>query len=264
MAKHIIQEGTLTLPDIFKDRTMNLFTLSDNGASEFTFVVSRASAKSDEDVKSVALRLVKELEVTVPAFHLESTGMTQVDGYPAAELFYQFRNDGGVIFQKQTVILLRDQPAGQKMVCYIGTCPGEFSDYYHRQYQEVMQSIKFHQAVEPRVGEMLRADNAGIFFALDGNTKVLSVFAGIQELYQHLPLQQAKEGVFLAFDQQGGPLKVAPVPDSDPVRYALWTLPGDESHHLLAHLAVCRQISGPDYLDTTDKIRRFVTAKRAD
>jgi hypothetical protein len=28
-----------------KDRTMNLFALSENGASEFTFVVSRASKK---------------------------------------------------------------------------------------------------------------------------------------------------------------------------------------------------------------------------
>lgn len=45
MAKYILQEATLALPDVYKDRTMNLFTLSENGASEFTFVVSRASVK---------------------------------------------------------------------------------------------------------------------------------------------------------------------------------------------------------------------------
>ncbi len=48
MAEYILQEATLALPDVFKDRTMNLFTLSDNGASEFTFVVSRASAKHED------------------------------------------------------------------------------------------------------------------------------------------------------------------------------------------------------------------------
>lgn len=46
MADYILQEATLALPDVFKDRTMNLFTMSDNGASEFTFVVSRATAKT--------------------------------------------------------------------------------------------------------------------------------------------------------------------------------------------------------------------------
>ena len=38
MADYILQEATLALPDVFKDRTMNLFTLSDNGASEFTLL----------------------------------------------------------------------------------------------------------------------------------------------------------------------------------------------------------------------------------
>ncbi|WP_259568082.1 DcrB-related protein [Enterobacter sichuanensis] len=45
MAEYTLQEATLALPDVYKDRTMNLFALSENGASEFTFVVSRASKK---------------------------------------------------------------------------------------------------------------------------------------------------------------------------------------------------------------------------
>lgn len=56
MAEYILQEASLALPDVFKDRTMNLFTLSDNGASEFTFVVSRASAKTK--IKSMMRQLV--------------------------------------------------------------------------------------------------------------------------------------------------------------------------------------------------------------
>ena len=142
MADYILQEATLALPDVFKDRTMNLFTMSDNGASEFTFVVSRATAKNEDKVHDAATRLARELEITVPDFLLESSQMTSVDGHPAVELFYQFKNDNSVIFQKQTVILLADHPGGQKMVCYIGTCPGEFSDYYHNQYQEIIRSIK--------------------------------------------------------------------------------------------------------------------------
>jgi hypothetical protein len=99
MAEYILQEASLALPDVFKDRTMNLFTLSDNGASEFTFVVSRASAKNEDKVHDAATRLVRELEITVPDFRLESSQMTSVDGLPAVELFYQFKNDNAIIFR---------------------------------------------------------------------------------------------------------------------------------------------------------------------
>lgn len=202
MAEYILQEATLALPDVFKDRTMNLFTLSDNGASEFTFVVSRASAKHEDKVHDAATRLVRELEITVPDFRLESSQMTSVDGHPAVELFYQFKNDNSAIFQKQTVILLGDHPGGQKLVCYIGTCPGEFSDYYHNQYREIIRSIKFHKPALTETKEMLAADSLGPFFALDVESKVLSVFENIQELYGHLSLQRAKEGQYLLFEKQ--------------------------------------------------------------
>lgn len=202
MAEYILQEASLALPDVFKDRTMNLFTLSDNGASEFTFVVSRASAKNEDKVHDAATRLVRELEITVPDFRLESSQMTSVDGHPAVELFYQFKNDNAIIFQRQTVILLGDHPGGQKMVCYIGTCPGEFSDYYHNQYQEIIRSIKFHKPAQTETQEMLAADSQGPFFALDSESKVLSVFENIQELYGHLSLQRAKEGQYLLFEKR--------------------------------------------------------------
>jgi len=264
MAKYTLQEATLILPDVFKDRTMNLFTLTDNGASEFTFVVSRASAKNDEKVNEVAARIVRELQVTVPDFRLESSQEISVDGYPAVEMFYQFKNDNAVIFQKQTVILFNDQPSGQRVVCYIGTCPGEFSDYYHLQYQEVMKNIKFHTAAQIITSKMINADCIETFFALDCNSKVLGVFDGIQALYRHLPLQRAKEGHFLIFDRQGNQLMIAPVPGSQPPRYALWTTSLDDSHNLQSQLSVCRQISGPEALNTREKIQVFLMTRRVD
>ncbi|ENB7663019.1 DcrB-related protein [Enterobacter cloacae] len=264
MAEYILQEATLALPDVYKDRTMNLFTLSENGASEFTFVVSRASVKKDESVHDVATRLVRELEITVPDFNLTSSHMTNVDNHAAAELFYHFKNDGTTVFQKQTIILMDEHPAGRKMVCYIGTCPGEFSDYYHNQYQAIIRSIKFHKPAPTETRDMLEANTEGPFFALDSESKILSVFKNIQELYGHLSLQRAKEGHYLLFDKQGAPLSIAPVPGSQPLRYALWTLSAEKSHHLVSQLSVCRQVSGSDDLNSTDQIRKYLMAQRAE
>ncbi len=103
---------------------MNLLTHSGNGGSEFTFVVSRASAQADDKVHTVAARKTRELEMTLTDFHLESSQMLEVDGYPAVELFYQFKNDNHVIYQRQTLILLEDPLWAKKMVSYVGTCPG--------------------------------------------------------------------------------------------------------------------------------------------
>ena len=62
MPDYILQDCNVTVPDAFRDHTMNLFTLSNSGANEFTFVISRAVAGADETLQSVTERLAKELD----------------------------------------------------------------------------------------------------------------------------------------------------------------------------------------------------------
>lgn len=263
MADYILQEATLALPDVFKDRTMNLFTLNDNGVSEFAFVVSRAGAKKGENVQSVAARIARELEITVPQFRLESSQRIIVDGVDAVELFYQFKNDQALIFQRQTILLLDEPAGGKKIVCYIGTCPDEFNDYYQRQYQEIIASIRFHHiSREETLGEMVQADNPDIFFALDTQSRNLDVFSGVQALYQHLPLQRARDGIYLLYARDGAPLRISPVPDTQPVRYALWCVESEDSHCLEHQLSICRSVSGPRELNTLEQIQAFLARQR--
>ncbi len=189
--------------------------------------------------------------------------MTSVDGHPAVELFYQFKNDNSVIFQKQTVILLADHPGGQKMVCYIGTCPGEFSDYYHNQYQEIIRSIKFHKPAQTNPKVMLAADSQGPFLRLIVRVKFsvsLKTFRNFMDIFRF----SGRKRVNICFMKKGKPLSIAPVPDSQPLRYALWTTSSDKSHHLLSQLSVCRQVSGSDQLNTPDRIRGYLMALRAE
>lgn len=86
MTHYVTQEAKFELPDAFKDRTMNLFTLSENNASEFTFVVSRATATPDDTLHKVAARLAKELENTVQGFQLASSTPGSIDGQPSVKV----------------------------------------------------------------------------------------------------------------------------------------------------------------------------------
>lgn len=263
MAEYILQEATLALPDVFKDRTMNLFTLNDSGASDFTFVVSRAGAKNGETVQAVAARIARELEVTVPQFRMELTQQTLIDGEMAVELYYQFKNGPALIFQRQTVILLDEPSGGKKVICYIGTCPGEFNEHYQQQYQDIIASIRFHHNQHAAaLGEMIRADNPDMFFALDTENRSLDVFSGVQALYQSLPLQRAREGLYLLYAQDGSPLRIAPVPDTQPVRYALWSVLSEPGHHLEQQLSICRTVNGPHGLESPEQIQAFLARQR--
>ncbi|WP_437889012.1 DcrB-related protein [Phytobacter sp. V91] len=124
---------------------MNVLTQSLDGSGEFTFVVSRTRAQPDDKVHDVAARTLRELNETLSDFYLESTQMLTVDGYPAIELFYQFKNDHHVIYQRQTLILIDLANGGKKQVSYVATCPDEFSLRHQQQYQDIIQSIKFHR-----------------------------------------------------------------------------------------------------------------------
>ncbi len=129
-----------------KDSLMNLLTHSTDSGNDFTFVVSRAIAQPDDKVHAVAARTLRELTDTLTDFYLESTQMLTVDGHPAVDLFYQFKNDNRVIFQRQTLILLDMPPAGKRLVSYVATCVGEFNERHQQQYQQIIQGIKFHRS----------------------------------------------------------------------------------------------------------------------
>ncbi|MCG8711034.1 DcrB-related protein [Brenneria sp. 4F2] len=263
MAQYFLQEGSLELPDIFKDRTMNLFTLSEHNASEFTFVVSRASASKDDRVQGIAARLVSELKNTLRNFALEFSRMTEIDGHQAVELFYHFNNGDALIWQKQSVILLDEGRYGKKMVCYIGTCPNDFSEYYQKQYQSIIDSIKFRQTeADDYVSIMISANSQQTYFALDKDSKELFVFTALNNLYQHINLQRALNDCYLFFDCAGNPLHIAPVAEEHPVRYALWTTSPIQAQSLEVQLPLCRSVSGPTHLQDIPTITAFIRHNR--
>lgn len=257
MAIYTLQEASLELPDVFKDRTMNLFTLSENNASEFTFVVSRASAQHDDNVKKVAAKIVREMEVTLHGFKIEATRIIHVDTLPAVEIFYHFRNEGGEIWQKQTIVILDDEIVGKKIVCYIGTCPDNFSDYYNKQYQAIIDSIRFNH-VEVVESVPVDSNSDAIFFSFDTDTKMINAYEAVQSLYQHVDLKRALHGNYLFFDAWGRSLHIAALNNQDPVRYALCTSPRSDASSLIQVLGLAKDFDGPEGLASEQDILQFL------
>lgn len=266
MTTYRLQEASIELPDIFKDRTMNLFTLSENSASEFTFVVSRATANLNDTLEQTASRIIKEMDITLQSFYAESSRSIIIDGQPGVELFYRFKNGEANIWQKQCVVLLNDQPQGKKIVCFIGTCPGGFDKYYLRQYQQIINSIQFLQDEKKDfVSEAIPAGCEKFFFVLDVDSKVLYSFVSLQHLYDHVDLQKSLNGGYLFYDAAGHPLHIAALPkttEQETTRYSLWTTSAHNAQHLSAILLVCREVIGMPPLDSQEAIRRYIHSNK--
>ena len=60
--------ATFELPAQLKDKTMHMFTLADEGPSEFSVVMSHADAQGDDSLVNFADRLVAELGNSLPDF----------------------------------------------------------------------------------------------------------------------------------------------------------------------------------------------------
>lgn len=264
MAQYLTQEANFELPDAFKDRTMNIFTLSENNASEFTFVVSRATAMPEDTLQKVAARLTKDLENTVQGFQLASSSLGTIDGIPSIEIYYQFKSAEALIWQKQQIVILNDEQQGRKVVCYIGTCQNKFDDYYLRQYEKIISSISFNK-VAPPYTEMLPADSIGNFFVFDSDSKELSVFTAITELYQHIDLKRALNGSYLFYHTKGEPLHIAPVENSNSqefTRYALWTSSPNNTQNLESILLLCRSVKGHEELNNPERIAEYLRTNK--
>ena len=128
-----------------KQYTMNESTRNAGQCEDFTFSVSRSTANKDDKVHDVGARMIRELEASLPDFRLVSFEIVEVDGIPAAEIFYHFKSDETPVHQKQTILLLDDPVIGKKKVCYIGTCIGVYSESDIEQYRQIIKSIRFHR-----------------------------------------------------------------------------------------------------------------------
>lgn len=266
MSHYLTQEASFELPDAFKDRTMNIFTLSENNASEFTFVVSRANARVEDTLQKVAARLTQDLQTTVQGFELISSSHGNINQQPSIEIFYRFKSAEALIWQKQNIVLLKDELQGRKIVCFIGTCQNSFNDYYDRQYKGIIASIIFNEKEnDTHVPVMLATDSVGNFFVFDTDSKELSVFTAISELYQHIDLNRALNGSYLFYHSLGEPLHIAPVSTNSSAeftRYALWTSSVKNNQHLSSILLLCRSVNGPQELSNPEQIAEYLRTAR--
>ena len=214
-----LDEATLELPQIFKDKTVHVFALNDDGPNEFNLVVSRAEAQAGDTLDEFAERLSAELKKALPKFQLKRRQEASVDSAPAVELFYQWSNNGIAMQQRQTITLVQAAHAPVPQALMVaGTCMNAFTEHWHGVYDRVLASVKVRRPWPP-VAVSEAANDEGpsaaeppvilmpCAFALSRN-HTLHVFGSLEEIPAQVDALEVEDGVWKFYDQDGHPAEV--------------------------------------------------------
>jgi len=132
------------LPSGLKDKSMNIFTLHDDGPSEFSMVISRVPLHEGQTVADYTKLQVQEMQKKMPGFSLLSQSEKTVGGETGAFLEFLWRADGGIMHQRQVSLA----PPGRKLVMIItGTCQNRFSPKWEQAFESVINSINLQEPV---------------------------------------------------------------------------------------------------------------------
>lgn len=225
MIDYTMHDAAFTLPDQLKDKTMHLFTLNDNGPSDFTLVVSRAELDQEDTLQTFSDRIVRELAKTMPKFELKERSEVEVDGQPAVEIRYAWRSEGVFLHQRQTIVLTSsDRPGAQRAMSIIGTCPKAFPETWANNYQQIIASVRLHRpllADEPAVVVPAPIEEstpvpepdtpsvgASTVFAFIGATSTLHVLRDEMAANGAFKAREIRQHGIEFFDAGGQPLRV--------------------------------------------------------
>jgi hypothetical protein len=204
--------ATFELPAQLKDKTMHMFTLRDDGPSEFNVVVSHADVKPEEKLDQFGDRLAQELTRALPRFQLKSMTERSVDGAPALELAYSWRNEAGFMHQRQVITLVQgSKPGTIEAMLMAATCLREFSDEWNAAFDAIVDSIKLRRPLEQAQAQDgtagAPAPALATIFALSEPRKTLHVFADKYEAGSKLSAHDVNEHHWEFYDADGTRLR---------------------------------------------------------
>ena len=202
--------ATFELPAQLKDKTMHMFTLRDDGPSEFNVVVSHADVKPEEQLDQFGERLTKELTRALPRFQLKAMTERLVDGAPALELAYSWRNEAGFMHQRQVITLVQGgKPGTTEALLIAATCLREFSEEWNAAFDAIVDSIKLRRPMAQAQDGAAGAPAPALptIFALSGPRKTLHVFADSHEAAGKLSARDIDQDHWEFYDANGTRLR---------------------------------------------------------
>ena len=134
-----LQEGTLSLPEEWTDKTMNVFVSAAAGTQGVSLVVTREHMPWGMKFHEYTASEVQKLSKQVADYEFVAQAETEVSGRAAHTHEYRWMNNGAPIHQLLTMV-----EYGKRALMVTFTVPGTMSDTQRAQVQEIIRSFKLN------------------------------------------------------------------------------------------------------------------------
>lgn len=200
--------ATFTLPARLRDRTMHMFVLQDDGPNEFSVVLSHADTQGEEDLAEFSDRLVKEMSRALPKFLLRGMRERHIDGSPAVELTYSWRNNGIFMHQRQAIVLVQGSAPDRKQAMLLaGTCPNEFSAEWQAAFDDILDSVKLRRPLDAHAHlPNPQRPELPYVFALSERRRMVHAFPDPETACRRTDAREVERSTWEFFDALGQPL----------------------------------------------------------
>jgi len=137
-------EYILNLPDGLKDKSLQVFSLTEDGPSEFSVVVTRQRPEGGDTVELFAERVLTALLGRLPNFRVIERELLRLDGEPAVALEYTWLSPEGKMCQKQVITHAK---ALNLMLVVTATCRGDsLSGKWKAMFGELLAGFRMRRS----------------------------------------------------------------------------------------------------------------------
>lgn len=200
--------ATFELSNKLKDKTMHMFTLSDEGPSDFSIVISHADLQPGEKLEDFGERLSVEMRRALPGFALKALTERALDGEPAIELAYSWRNDGHTMYQRQVIAVTPSVADDSSRAMLIAaTCLKPFNDEWDSIFDATIASMKLRKGPNGNAADASARPERVVIpdyvFVLSERRRTLRVFRNQSEACRNTDAREVEQNAWAFFDGTG-------------------------------------------------------------
>lgn len=132
-----LNEGVLTLPEGWRDESVNVFVCPDN--SGINLAISRAMISQNIPAEETYAETLNEFEAHLPGYHEVARLAIELDGLPAYQLEYHWKSPEGPMHQLVVMCVKAHQ-----LVSFTLTSPSVMSQHQKAALLPSILSFKHH------------------------------------------------------------------------------------------------------------------------
>lgn len=145
MSKYTTNEFSFDLPERLHDRSLNIFSLANDGPSDFTIVISRSPVAAGKTLEEQMTLLTSELGRQLTGFRLlDQIKRTLGGNIEAEEIRYTYKQNGITLIQRQAGMLLPVKgETGLLWVAITATLGPKATSAWHQSFDAMLESLSF-------------------------------------------------------------------------------------------------------------------------